>query len=139
MSKFLSPLLLELTDEFEGLWEVKMNFAYESDLGGIIVVPEGFMTDLASVPRIPAAYLLFGDRGQKAAVIHDWLYSTRAYERRVCDNIFLEALALSGYNWFTRNMMYLGVRAGGGWAWKDENVPQPDDVEQYMDHWREGA
>ncbi|WP_161968944.1 DUF1353 domain-containing protein [Aquitalea magnusonii] len=55
---------------------------YRSDLlGHVITVEPGFLTDYASVPRVPVLYLLFGDTTHKAAVIHDWLF----HHHEVCD------------------------------------------------------
>ena len=42
-----------------------------------ITVPTGFLTDFASVPRMPFVFLLFGDVAHEAAVIHDYLYKAR--------------------------------------------------------------
>lgn len=78
-----------------------------------IIVPEGFETDLASVPRVPVVYLAVGGRGHKAAVLHDWLYSTTMFTRKQCDQYFYHALRESGVNYFYAKAMYAGVRIGG--------------------------
>lgn len=89
--------------------------------GKEIVIPEGFETDLASVPRIPVVYLAVGGRGHKAAVLHDWLYSTAMFSRLVCDQYFYHALRESGVNYIYANAMYAGVRVGGG-SYYDANL-----------------
>lgn len=117
-------------------------------LGGWILVPKGFITDFASVPRIVGAYLLFGGRGKRASVIHDWLYALGLLDpvkwpRELCDRIFKEALEASthlkdgvevkSYSAFTIQAMYLGVRIGGGSGYKGPNLPQEPAVDAVID------
>lgn len=77
-----------------------------------VTVPAGFTTDLASVPRLPGAYLLFGGRARRSAILHDYLYMTR-WDRKFADDAFLAAMKTEGVNAFTRWAMWLGVRVGG--------------------------
>lgn len=79
-----------------------------------IVIPEGFITDFASVPRLPIVYLAVGNRGRKAAVLHDWLYYTKRFSRKTADLYFYHALRESGVNWFYARAMYSAVRLAGG-------------------------
>lgn len=89
----------------------------------IVKVRKGFDTDLASVPRLPGAYMLFGGKARRAAILHDWLYSI-GWDRKEADEIFRigteqEASAVTA--WF----MWLGVRVGGSWVYakkKDSDV-----------------
>lgn len=86
--------------------------------GKLIVIPEGFETDFASVPRIPLFYTLVGGRGKKAAVVHDYLYASNFFNRKLCDDIFYDALRETGMGWFSANIMYTGVRLGGSSAYR---------------------
>ncbi len=83
--------------------------------GERLEVPQGFVTDFSSVPRIPLAYWLTGGKAKKAAVVHDWLYSVGSCERAWCDDVYC-ALARAGRlaPW-RRGLMWAGVRLGG-WA-----------------------
>lgn len=83
----------------------------------VFVVPSGFMTDFASVPRIPVAYMLFAGKAKKAAVLHDWLYTTKPCTREEADRAFLCAMEELGIGWFVRQAMYRGVRFGGQTYW----------------------
>ena len=90
------------------------NLVYHSIKYGVrISCPVGFISDGPSVPRVPLLFFLFGHRGKRAAVVHDWLYRNTLFVRSICDEIYKEALADSGKNIFTSNGMYAGVRAGG--------------------------
>lgn len=79
----------------------------------VIRVPDGFITDFASVPRIPLAFMLFGGIGERAATVHDWLYASKIVSRAEADKIFKVLLKAEGAGLFSSNMMYAGVRAGG--------------------------
>ena len=39
-----------------------------------VTVPVEFQCDLASVPRVPLAYLVVGGMGEVAGTVHDYLY-----------------------------------------------------------------
>ncbi len=72
------------------------------------MVPEGFITDFASVPRIPFVYDKLEDIAQRPAVIHDYLYSTGILQRDVSDRVLLEAMELTEIPWAKRRLIYLG-------------------------------
>lgn len=86
---------------------------YSAKLDNLIFVRKGFVTDFASVPRVPVAYWLFADVGQEAAVIHDFLYTEGKLPRKLADEIFLEALEACGVPAWRRWPMYLAVRTFG--------------------------
>lgn len=86
--------------------------------GGKITVPTGFVTDLASVPRVPVIYMAFGDRAHREAVVHDYLYQTHLVKKSVADRIFLEAMKARGKPLWVRWGMYLGVVLGGASSYK---------------------
>jgi hypothetical protein len=127
--KFLTPLDVREADEFGGLWELLAPLQYCSDvLCRVITVPVDFVTDFASVPRILGIYDLEGGKCNKAAVVHDWLYSTQCVTREQADQVLREAIIASGYSASTAAIFYAAVRIGGGSHWKQPNVPQTPDV-----------
>ena len=78
-----------------------------------ITVPEGFVTDFASVPRAPLTYWLFGGIGDEAAVVHDFLYERGLVTREQADDVYLEALQACGVAKWRRLAMWTAVRAFG--------------------------
>jgi len=79
-----------------------------------VTIPEGFITDGASVPRwlqglYPSYYKYF-----PAAAVHDYMYGSGLYDRAVCDALFRDnmrhRLGLSWRYWW---VMWAGVRLGG--------------------------
>lgn len=101
----------------------------EGDERESIVVPKGFTTDLASVPRLPGMFWLFGGRARRSAVLHDWLYSNHA-PRAFADAVFFAAMR-DEENTFTRAVMWLGVRLGGWTHYLPDEVPAPTSPEEW--------
>lgn len=113
---FITPL--ELQEYAPGgvpqpnLWAVVQPLMYKT-FGDTITVPRGFVTDLASIPRVLRAVFNVNGLSRAPAVLHDYLYCSQRFSRDVCDEMFLDALESRGVGWWTRYAMYWGVRAGG--------------------------
>ena len=102
---------------------------YESKLlGEIVCVPEGFQTDLDSVPRwLPLVYALLHGKARAAGAVHDFLYQTHRVNRRdvsrdESDAVIREAAGAKGPGivplWaIERGLLWMGVRVGGASAW----------------------
>lgn len=107
-------------------WRVEDVLIFVSALYGTITVPRGFLTDFASVPRLPFAYLFFGDRAHAAAVIHDWLcrveYPACRISWRLAADVFLEAMKAEGVPLWQRLPMYMAVRFAG--SLKKDDCPE---------------
>lgn len=130
--RFLTPLEVERVEDVSadgrGTWVLLAPLKFESDAIGPGAVPEGFITDFASVPRVPVAFLLFGDLAQAAAVVHDWLYTVHRTDRATADAVFKEGLSACGVSAWRAWFMWLGVRLGGAHAWDADGAPQFDRV-----------
>ncbi len=113
MAAFYSELAIRIIDDSAhgggGRWRVIEPLTYYSDGFGMVVVDDGFETDLASVPRW-AYYGLFGNVAHKAAVVHDWLIA-EGHPREAADKEFLAAMRASGVPAWRRWPMYWAVRA----------------------------
>lgn len=92
----------------------------------VVIVPAGFETDFASVPRAawwfcsPAA----GNHA-KPSVLHDYLCETSS-SQEFADKLFLEAMASNGVGRTKRHVMYWAVVAyqtkmGRYRTWKTKN------------------
>lgn len=112
MAAFYSELSIRIVDDSanggSGRWVLTEPLSYYGDHFGHVVVPAGFETDLASVPRV-AYYGLFGNVAHKAAVVHDWLIQECA-TRLAADQEFLAAMRASGVPAWRRWPMYAAVR-----------------------------
>ena len=86
-----------------------------------VTVPVGFVTDMASVPRL--LWWLFPPFGRylTAAVVHDYLYqhgSTLGYTRAQADWLFLQIMVEDGVALWRAWLMYRAVRCFGWRAWQ---------------------
>lgn len=102
-----------------GAWQVAMPLVYDHPHYGEIVVPVGFSTDLASIPRFFHRVVnpcTVGTR--RPAIVHDYLYSGEtALTRKQADQVLYDALRECGVNWALANAMYYAVRVGGASYW----------------------
>jgi hypothetical protein len=84
------------------------------------VVPRGFKTDLASIPRI--LWPLFSPNDYDViapAVLHDWQYCcVKEVSRQKADDVFYYSLIWHGMSWPKAYIYYLSVRAGGESSYK---------------------
>jgi len=91
----------------------------DDDVHGLITVPKGFVTDYASVSVLQNIFLapLFvfvADYGDKAATVHDYLYTKATIGRKACDQLLYRALLAEGLEKWRATLFYIGVRIGGG-------------------------
>ncbi|WP_079942170.1 DUF1353 domain-containing protein [Salmonella enterica] len=113
MSRFTTPAILEMLDHYR--WRVHEPFAFylSDDNSDIIEVPAGFVTDLATVPRIFWTLLPPDGKYAKAAIIHDYLYDNALRTKREADRIFLDGMTVLGVPKWKRTVMYWAVRLFG--------------------------
>jgi len=93
-------------------WRINKDFAV---LGH--VVPAGFVTDLASVPR-PFWWAIprWGKHGP-AAILHDYLYRSGLVVRGRADSDFAEVMDLCEVKQVDAALMFWAVRFFGFHAW----------------------
>jgi len=100
-----------------GGWRLEKELRFWSPTFGYIVVPLGYVTDFASVPRLPLSYLFFGDVVHAAAVVHDYLishhYAACRISWRHAADIFNEAMVADSVPAWRRIPMYRAVRIFG--------------------------
>jgi hypothetical protein len=90
------------------------------DTSDRIVVPAGFVTDLASIPRAfwgPPFYLTPAGQYGRAAIIHDYLYWSQKCSRDQADRLLIIAMKESNVGTFDEDVIYRGVQIGGLTAW----------------------
>lgn len=112
---FQTPLLVEQVSDTEELWVLRGDLVFASDmLSEVVTVPAGFVTDFASVPRLPLVYWLMGNVARRPAVVHDFLYSSGRYEREVADKVLLEAMHAIEMGGWRKYPIFAAVRLFGG-------------------------
>lgn len=121
MSTFTEELLVESVND---KWVLRRAFEFYYDsvneigltIRTKIVVPEGFVTDFASTPK--ALYSIFPPVGiyNKAAMVHDFLYSADCkaeIDRQQADLFFLQAMEVLKVAGWRRKLMFYAVRLFG--------------------------
>lgn len=95
-------------------WEVMEDFHKD-----IFVVKKGFITDLASIPRMLWGVIPPFGKWIPATVVHDWLYRTdNKYTRGEADFIMFSLLLDDDVSVALATIMYLGVRLFGKKRWE---------------------
>ena len=92
-------------------------------LNGTVIVPAGFRTDFASIPRGLWNILPPVGKYDAGAVCHDLLYregafNGRAIDRADADNVLREAMEVCGVGRAQRWLIYAGLRVGGWVVWR---------------------
>jgi Protein of unknown function (DUF1353) len=84
-----------------------------------VSVPQGFVTDLASIPRIAWWLLPRQERYTHPAIIHDYLYWIQDIigGKPHADTVFLYAMRDFNVPWWKRSIIYYGVSLFGRRAW----------------------
>jgi len=115
MSRFLNDLSTKEVKRFgERVLILAEPLQYESDfLKCIVEVPEGFVSDGASVPKfLRWMYHPFGEY-LRAAVVHDWFCVTQTISSDEAAIVFKEAMKVCGVNAWRRRKMYWAVKYFG--------------------------
>ena len=90
--------------------------AYRRD---VVLVPTGFVTDFASVPRL--FWSIFPPIGRYgyAALFHDYVYWEQKIPRGDADLIFRETMKELAVSRLVTSIMYRSVRLFGLFAWRN--------------------
>jgi Protein of unknown function (DUF1353) len=109
---------------FDRVYYLNTNIEWTPDkpIPGItkVVVPKGFVTDFASVPRIFWPILPPDDEYLVPAIVHDWLYWQQTVSKERADSVLrnaMEELKVAGWKVAA---VYQGVANFGTSAW-DKN------------------
>ncbi|HAG2581977.1 TPA: DUF1353 domain-containing protein [Salmonella enterica] len=113
MSRFTTPAILEMLGHYNWCVHEPFEFYLSDDNSDVISVPAGFVTDLASVPRIFWTLLPPDGKYAKAAIIHDYLYDNALRTKKEADKIFLDGMTVLGVPKWKRTVMYWAVRLFG--------------------------
>ena len=111
------PVVLPFNDGQH--WVVTAPLTYQiGDSPHRITVPQGFVTDFASIPRVFHALLAPTGRPGRGAIVHDYLYWEQPCTREQADWILLLAMMESGVDVVTRQLVYKVVDWFGASAWQ---------------------
>ncbi len=118
-------------------WVLKEALVYEQpNTKQVFVVPRGFVTDLASVPRVFWAVFPPCGKYTPAAVVHDYIYwyQPQTCDQKCADDLLLVAMKESNVDLVSRNAIYAGVRAAGKSSWgKNKKLREQGQVRHVPD------
>ena len=110
--RFLDTLVLKDIDFKQGRnFELVSSFRYEDPKGVVWVVPQGFVSDGASIPQ-PLWTFVGGPWDgpyRRPAVIHDYFFRTRRYASAEVHLVFYNAMLTAGVAVPKAKLMYWGV------------------------------
>ena len=86
-----------------------------------IIVPMGFLTDLASIPRYLWWWQAPHEKTMAPAMLHDYLYWEQPYTKDEADAVMYQAMLDVGMSHGQANKIYLGVRMPEAQKAWDEN------------------
>lgn len=113
-----APTVMPFADSSH--WMLVRSLEYRlKDSDYVVSVPEGFVTDFASVPRIAWMFMSPYDRHGRAAIVHDWLYWSQGCTREQADKIMLLGMIETKVSTVGRLSIYSALRIAGESAWKD--------------------
>ena len=116
---------LHLKDLNDGkYWELLKPLGFKTEYHDTwIIVPTGFITDLASIPKIFFTIIGGSSDGKyrRAAVCHDWLYTVETKldgnSKAKADKAFLELMLADGVPKWKAYIMYAAVWLFGHKSW----------------------
>ena len=114
---------------------VTERLVYEQpDTEQTFVVPRGFVTDLASVPRVFWAAFPPCGRFTPAAVVHDYIYwyQPQVCDQKCADDLLLVAMKESKVDLVSRNAIYAGVRLAGKSSWAENKKLREQGVVRHV-------
>lgn len=108
-------------------WKILAPFAFNSPSHDFpsVVIPAGFVTDFASIPRALWRWMPPVDRRiGKMAVIHDWYYRSPGcpVTRKDADNALRAGMHVLGATHWECEAVWAGVRIGGGHSFKPRRI-----------------
>ena len=88
--------------------------------GRLILIPERFLSDGFSIPKLWRGFFSKAPRFIGAGIIHDWLYKIQPIKitRRQADRIFLYWMKQYGVSPTRRRLIYWAVRVGARKSWR---------------------
>ncbi len=101
-------------------------FVYVASNGQEIVIPEGFIYDGASVPKILWSVVSPVGEVKKPALVHDWFYSVQVSGRRYADDMIKESMRAYGVHKGKILLWWTILRLFGGFAWKENKRLSPE-------------
>ena len=104
-------------DVKKGMWVVTQDYRPEPPVR-LPMIPQGFRTDLASVPRFFWRFLAPFELSIEAPLVHDFLYRRHLFPRWYADSLLYDLAVKAGVPKWKARIAWLAVRWFGWFAWR---------------------
>lgn len=104
------------------MWIMGAPLVWRDPVFGVLEVPVGFRTDLASIPRLFRNIPFLDPNGlsRRPAIVHDWLYAEQSMGKCFADQFLRAALCAEGASPASVFAFYHAVHWFGGFAWRSD-------------------
>jgi hypothetical protein len=121
---FKSELVLEVYEGHPDLWVFAEALVWSGGGFPDFTAPPGFITDLASIPRILRGLPAFDPAGlsRRAAAMHDWLYAWRGVDKPTADAFLRAAMIAEGCSCEDADAFFEAVHLFGDSAWASDGT-----------------
>lgn len=122
---YLNPIILRVVDSnaSNSIYSIESDLFYYSPLTELTyVIPEGFITDLASIPKILQSVVKSDGELLESSIIHDYLYTYTNISRSLADEVFREAMTIYKVKRWKLYISYWTVRLFGGSRFDNDKV-----------------
>ena len=116
---FKTPIIIEEYGNSNRMWKLHATLIYEGNKQNFII-PKGFVTDFASIPKCFWWLISPLERHMKAAIVHDYLYQNSITSRKDADRIFRRMMKELRVGLIKRNLMFGMVRIFGWLFYKNK-------------------
>jgi hypothetical protein len=119
---FVTPVVLGVGN-LPGIWTVWQDATWQDAKYGRVVLPRGFLTDLASTPQFLRAFGEFDPTGisRRPAAFHDGAYARLfGWDKDKADSFLRDAMLSEGAAADVAERFYQGVHIFGQSHWDDD-------------------
>lgn len=121
MTHYPDIILRKSTSGKYDWFEVVEDCVFTHITGEKFIIPAGYITDFASVPRFLFWFIPPQGRSANASILHDFLYDSQIGDRLLVDFFFYYELRKVLPIWQAKAMYFMVRMFGGSW-WKKDKV-----------------
>lgn len=132
-------ILLDQPDsQGRSLFMLSEPYRYRLGPGCTITVPDGYVTNLGTIPRW-MSWFISATELREAAVVHDYLCGENfainhdsemqsGFSRWIADAVLYEAMARLGFGWIKRSLVFAAVRTWSIITYQNVWPEQPEEI-----------
>jgi hypothetical protein len=129
----ISPIVKPIANSMLYSLDQKMEVSIDS---AMLIVPKGFTTDGASIPRIFwfTTGTPFSPHYMRGAIIHDYLYQTGMFERKLADRVMYHFILNDNTSKYNATKIYCALRIAGWYTWNRYRKMEKNNLKSRNSH-----